>query len=342
MQGNHFVDTQLFKKLTALQDERKASSTPQYTFFDRLRSQIEDSADMEFGYKARLKRRLQVLSNESLNVLVLGSPGAGKSALLSALFGEKDWSRSTYNIQRTELNRVTLWEANLPDYSPESNPLIQELSALLSETDENNTPLVDLVMVVLDASSNNIDDCYLDICRTIMPMMGRNADGRLMVVFNKCDKVAHAIRGEYVKDVMPMDAEIWLDCTAAALRYRLIDNASVQIRPLAFSAEAGESPTARPYNLLKLLARTMETLPEDKSLILFNHVLSRDDDHWREHDNNLIYLQLIENACFDAIHVGAHEGDRFGGQLGAFLGRHGRALGNMVSDEIRSQLGISI
>lgn len=342
MQGNHYVDTQLFKKLSALKDENANSSVPDYTFFDRVLSQVENSVEMEHGYKARLKRRLQVLADESLNVLVLGSPKTGKSAMLSAMFGERDWSRSVNEIQRTELNRVTLWEANLPDDSPESKPLIQELSALLSETDDHNKPLIDLVMVVLDASSSNIDDSYFDICRTIIPMMGRNADGRLMVLFSKCDKVAHAIRGEFVKDVMPIDAEIWLDCTAATLRYRLIDNAGVQTRPLAFSAEAGESPSGRPFNLLKLLARTMETLPEDKALTLLNHVFSRGDDHWREHDDNLLYLQQIENTCFDAIHLGAHDGDRFGGQLGAFLGRHGRALGNIASDEIRSQLGISV
>ncbi|PKF48997.1 hypothetical protein [Enterovibrio nigricans] len=141
---------------------------------------------------------------------------------------------------------------------------------------------------------------------------------------------------------MPLDAEIWLDCTAATIRYRLIHNTGVQTRPIAYSALAGNSLDKRPYNLMKVVARMMVTLPEEKRLLLLNQPFTLGDDYWRDHDDRLLYLQSVENLCFDNLHLGAREGDRFGGQLGAFLGRNGRALGEIVCDALRKQFGISV
>lgn len=344
MQGTDYLNNHLRQSL-ALLKQAHAGQPPSNSLFAAIRADIAERVEMDEGYKARLNRRLDVLSQTTANILVIGAEGAGKSATLNALFGNSQTQESTPvegTIIRQTLNNLTVFQAPLPGYGQNADAAQIELAALLGETDQSGEPLIDLVMVVLDASISNLDDAYLDICHTVLPMMGEKLQQRLMVLFSKADKVASSIRGSRVDEMMPLDAEIWLDCTAATLRYRLIHNTGVYTKPLAFSALGHESPTGRPYNLLKLLARMMAAMPEEKRLLLLNQPLSQGDNVWRDHDDRLLYLQSVENLCFDTLHIGAYDGDRFGGQLGAFLGRHGRALGDILSDRIRLQLGITV
>ncbi|WP_407334159.1 hypothetical protein [Enterovibrio sp. 27052020O] len=346
-------NTTIFRSPLSESGKKPASNTmTNLPFLDAIARQVLASTDMDASYKARIERRIQVLSKNTLNLLIIGSKGAGKSATLRALFGEHDWQADDLNnggsyappaaLRRHELNQFTVWQADLPNGNDPAPQFWSEVGALLSETDTDNTPLIDQVVVVLDAANSNIDDCYLDICHSIVPMLGAMPENRLMIVMNKADKVARHIRGTRANELMPLDAEIWLDCTAATLRYRLWHNTGIQTRPLAYSALAGESPNGRPFNLQKLMVNMLASLPEEKRITFLNQPLTRGDDQWRDHDEKMIYLQSVENICFDSLHLGARDGDRFGGQLGAFLGRHGRALGDIVSDTIRAQMGITI
>ncbi|KXF82626.1 GTPase family protein [Enterovibrio coralii] len=340
------VDTQIFRALMKEDKGDTAKVQPHaLSFFAEVSQHISASTTIEDDYKIRIQQRIAALSSESLNILMVGAENVGKSTTLSALFGEHDWTNDAPNksmIVRNDLAQLTLWEARLPSDSDNPQQATNELGSLLSESDEQGRPLVDLVLVVLDATSNNLESCYRDISDTLVPMLGRQTENRLMVLMNKADKVAQNIRGTASNQLMPLDAEIWLDCTAATIRYRLIHNTGVQTRPIAYSALAGDSPANRPYNLMKVVARMMVTLPEEKRLLLLNQPFTQGDDYWRDHDDRLLYLQSVENLCFDNLHLGARDGDRFGGQLGAFLGRNGRALGEIVCDALRKQFGISL
>ena len=126
----------------------------------------------------------------------------------------------------------------LPSESAKPEQADCEISALLSETTAEGLPLVDLVLVVLDASSANIDNAYLDIQRTLIAALGEHAEQHLVVLMNKVDKVAQIIRGEDVEEMMPLDAEVWLDCTSAAIQFHLRENAGIHITPVPYSAVA--------------------------------------------------------------------------------------------------------
>ncbi|PML80643.1 hypothetical protein [Enterovibrio norvegicus] len=349
------VDNQVFKTMCVV-DTSNASWKNQkqpLSFFDDVRTRISSNAHMDDAFKSSLTDRLKTLSQSSLNILVVGSQGVGKTATLTQLFGQHDWDhdaiQSSSALIRHELNQLTCWEGLLPSESEKPEQADCEISALLSETAANGLPLVDLVLVVLDSSSANIDNAYVDIQRTFIAKLGEHAEQRLVVLMNKVDKVAQCIRGEDVEDIecieemMPLDAEVWLDCTSAAIRFHLRENVGIHITPLPYSAVAVQKGDAvRSYNLIKLMARLMVALPPEKRLMLLNQPLSQGDETWRYHDERKIYMQSIENLCFDALHKGARDGDRFGGQLGAFLGRHGRALGDIVSDGLRKQFGTSV
>ncbi|MFL7025741.1 hypothetical protein BCS58_15840 [Enterovibrio norvegicus] len=343
------VDNKVFKRGRFVDASHASGTSPKQrlSFFDDVRARISGHAHMDDAFKASLTDRLKTLSQSSLNILVVGSQGVGKTATLTQLFGQHEWDhdaiQSSSLLIRHELNQLTCWEGLLPSESEKPEQTDCEISALLSETAANGLPLVDLVLVVLDSSSANIDNAYVDIQKTLIAKLGEHAEQRLVVLMNKVDKVAQCIRGEYVEDMMPLDAEVWLDCTSAAIRFHLRENVGIHITPLLYSAVAVQKGEAvRSYNLIKLMARLMVALPPEKRLMLLNQPLSQGDETWRYHDERKIYMQSIENLCFDALHKGARDGDRFGGQLGAFLGRHGRALGDIVSDGLRKQFGTSV
>ncbi|MGF1769552.1 hypothetical protein L4D06_19485 [Enterovibrio makurazakiensis] len=347
MQFDNPVNTKIFRTLVS-QTHHDANQKTLATlpFFEEIREKVAACSDMDASYKSRIHQRIRDLSDQTLNLLVIGAKGVGKSATLKALFGEYDWQteppEEAQKVSRHQLNQMTIWQAQLPSEIESAPHQMNEVGALLSETTESGEPLIDRVIVVLDAASNNIDDCYLELCHTLIPMLGTMTENRLMILMNKSDKVARHIRGTSVNETMPLDAEIWLDCTAATLRYRLIHNVGVQTRPISYNALAGESPSGRPYNLQKLLASLLENLPEEKRLLLLNQPLTLGDEQWREHDDKKVYRQSMENLCFDGLHLGARDGDRFGGQLGAFLGKHGRALGNIVSDALQEKMGVTV
>lgn len=194
MQMENNVNTQIFRAL--LNSKNKDDALPvrphALSFYSEISQHVSASNTIEEDYKIRIQQRITALSSATLNILMVAR-NVGKTSTLSALFGEHSWSETEKNqhlITRHELAQLTLWEARLPSDSADPKRMTAELGSLLAENDELGRPLIDLVLVVLDTTSNNLEDCYRDISDTLVPMLGRQTENRLMVLMNKADKVA--------------------------------------------------------------------------------------------------------------------------------------------------------
>jgi GTP-binding protein EngB required for normal cell division len=125
---------------------------------------------------------------------VVGPTGSGKSSTINALFGQNvatvgtGFDPETQVITEYKLENLTLWDCPGPGDNPERDEANErDMAAKLKETDENGELIVDLVLVVLDASQRDMSATYLLLENMVLPILGEEAERRVLIGINKID-----------------------------------------------------------------------------------------------------------------------------------------------------------
>ncbi|MDD1793789.1 hypothetical protein L4D06_19480 [Enterovibrio makurazakiensis] len=319
------------------------------TVFSRqLAMDISHSSLLDEFKKATLQLRLHELEAQSLNILFAGPQGVGKTATIKALFGDdlvgdalsEQTASNSLEVSRYEKGGLVVWDYPGHTGHAEQDALLDmQLGATLTECDGDGTPLIDMVVVVLDAAERNLNSGYRLICEVIVPALGDQFDSRLVVGLNKVDAASYGYEWDFAMDTPSPEVEIWPESTASLLRHCMLDESGLEIAPVCYAAEfARKDDIARPFNLLKLVNEMVSKLPIEKKLMVFDAPLNNKTMAWHESDDRINYLVQMENNLFDLIYEGAKDGARFGGLLGAYLGKQGRELGYLVRRNVRRTL----
>ncbi|KXF82627.1 GTPase [Enterovibrio coralii] len=317
------------------------------SFSRQLALEVSQSSLIDEFKKAVLQLRMHELEGHPLNVMFAGPQGVGKTATIKAMFGEAFTASGeldvTTGILRYQAGELVVWDyPGLSGNKDHDKLLEMQIGATLSENDADGNPLIDMVVVVMDAAERNLNDGYRLITEVIVPALGSEFDNRLVVALNKIDVASYAYDWDFVMDSPSPEVEIWPESTATLLRHCLLDESGLEIAPVCIAAElTRQGESTRPFNLMKLMAAMLEKLPAEKKLTLIDTPLNQQSLAWFDGDDRRNYLAEVENTLFDSLYEGSKDGSRFGGLLGAYLGKQGRELGYLLRRNLRKSFNLA-
>lgn len=256
----------------------------------------------------RLSRLIKV-RDKKVNIILVGATGSGKSSTVNALFN-MDVAKvgvgvnpETDLITSYELENLTIWDTpGLGDGVKNDEAYNKMLVDKLSELDKNGDPLIDLVLVILDASSKDLGTSYDLINNVIIPCLGEDKENRVIVGLNQADV---AMKGKHWDSEKNEPDEVLLDFLkkkAESVQDRIKEGTGLNIKPVFYCAgykEDGEDQ-CKPYNLTKLLYYIINSIPREKRIALAENI-NTDKDNWLFDDEEKEYKDDIKSSIWDSI-----------------------------------------
>jgi hypothetical protein len=205
---------------------------------------------------------------------------------------------------------------------------IKKIAAKLLETDAQGQPLIDLVLVLLDAGSRDLGTSYQLINEVIIPHLGDDKS-RIIVAMNQADQ---AMKGRGWDHDRNQPGPILIDALetkVASVKQRIFDATGVNIQPVYFSAgykDPFTGETQAPYNLSKLLYLIVKQTPQQKRVVYADKI-SQNEENFRSDDRQQDYQRETSKSIWDSVVSGATRGAEVGG---AIYGTTGRVVGAVL------------
>ncbi|WP_077387979.1 DUF3944 domain-containing protein [Helicobacter bilis] len=235
------------------------------------------SDDLEEEQKIALATKIMGQLKVKLNILVVGATGVGKSSTIAAIFKNgknfvkigTDSKPQTQNIEKFVIsNNITLWDSpGLGEGEEKDKKHKDNIIAKLQEKDKDGNALIDLVLVILDATNKDLETAYKLINKVIIPNMP-NKD-RILIALNKCDCVIDRV--DFVENGRKLtDEQIqYLDSKVNDIQERVKKDTGVDVEPIYYSAGLKKENKLQemPYNITKLLYFITKKTPPIKRLV---------------------------------------------------------------------------
>ena len=249
-------------------------------FFESMESDILN-ANIPEEEKSKLMKNLLNLKKQKINLMITGATGVGKSSTINALFNTEKakvgvgTDPETMEITRYELDNLVLWDSPGLGYGKEADDrYAKNIKNKLYEKDENGNLLIDLVLVILDGSTMDLGTSYELINQVIIPHLGKNKEGRILIAINQADVAMKGKFWDYVNNRPEPQLQKFLDEKIASVKRRIKEGTGVDVEPIYYCAgfkEEGQ-PQTPPYNLAKLLYYIIEHTPKEKRLVYSDKV----------------------------------------------------------------------
>lgn len=316
-------------------------------FLDAMESDIM-SAEIPDIEKNKLMKNFLQLKQQKINLMITGATGCGKSSTINALFNTEvakvgvGVDPETMEITRYDLENLVLWDSpGLGDGKEADNRHAKNIIRKLNERDERGDLLIDLVLVILDAGSRDLGTSYELINSVIVPNLGENKEGRILIALNQCDM---AIKGRYWnfeenKPEMPLIK--FLDEKVVSVQKRIKEGTGIDVTPIYYSAGFKEEGMAQgaPYNLSKLLYYIIKFTPKEKRLSYVDNI-NPNQEIWKDNDDLKNYQTGILEEFGTTIMDCAVNGADIGGEIGSIFGKTGEVLGRVAGGAVGIVVGV--
>jgi len=311
---------------------------PNPNIFDSLQEEVMQS-DLPEAEKNRRLSALLKASSRRVNLMLVGATGSGKSSTINALFDMSvakvgiGVDPETKEIEKYDLGNLTIWDTpGLGDGVKEDKSHIEQIVRKLSETDENGKLLIDMVLVVLDASSKDLSVSYSVINDTLIPCLGENETQRILIAINQSDMAMKGRHWDGENNVPDPTLKGFLTKKANSVKKRIFDATGVSVEPICYSAGYTEDDGDKltPYNLSKLLFYILMAIPAEKRLALVDK-LNEDEENWQFNDDDMDYGEAVKNRFFESLLEGIGEWAEKGAVTGGcIIGIPGMIVGGLI------------
>ncbi len=307
------------------------------------------SSDISDAEKTKRLSRLIRIRSKTVNIMLVGATGSGKSSTINAMFNMEmakvgvGVDPETTTISKFELDNLVIWDTpGLGDGIERDKKITKDIITKLNENNEDGLPLIDMVIVIIDASSKDLGTSYDLINNVLIPCIGNEAEKRILIALNQSDI---AMKGTHwlTDDNMPDDVlKDFLQKKSESIKNRIKEATGLETEPVYYCAgykEEGEEQR-KPYNLTKLLYYIVMMIPKEKRLAIADNI-NENEDNWRYDDKEFDYRsgtkQGFCDTIWDYISDGAEAGSEIGGQI---LGIPGKVIGGAVGGAIGAIGGI--
>ena len=310
---------------------------------DIMASNIPDSE------KTKKLSRLIRIRNKKVNIMLVGSTGSGKSSTVNAMFN-MDIAKvgvgvdpETSIISKFELDNLIIWDTpGLGDGVENDKRITKNIISKLNETDEQGNPLIDMVLVIMDASSKDLGTSYDLINNVLIPCLEKESEKRILIGLNQSDiamKGTHWIAEKNEPDEVLIE---FLKKKADSVQNRIKDATGLDIQPVCYCAgykeEGGEQ--RKPYNLTKLLYHIVIMIPREKRLALADNINS-EEDNWKYDDHECDYRGGTQRGFCDTVWDCISDGAETGCEIGEkILGIPGSIVGGVIGGAVGAIAGI--
>lgn len=272
-----------------------------------------------------------------LNILLAGAAGSGKSSTINAMFNTEvaevgvGVNPETYAVSCYHLDNLTIWDTpGFGDGAEEDTRYSEMIAQKLDEKDANGEPLIDIVLVVLDASSKDLGTSYQLINDVIIPHM-KGRERQILIGLNQADM---AMKGKHwdvernAPDEILMD---YLQKEAVSVGDRICSSTHLYslARPVIYCAGYKEEgmEQCKPYNLTKLLYEIVRSIPAEKRILVADTIRA-DKDNWEHDDCEKDYKEEIKKSFIESVRESIGEGAEGLSWLGEhLLGIPGKGIG---------------
>lgn len=256
-----------------------------------------EEADIDDGDRKLIIEHLSEIKNQELNIMLVGGTGAGKSSTINALFGEnvavvgEGVNPQTDKIEKYSLSKVTLWDTPGLGDSPQNDEIYsKQIVAMLNKDGASGNRLIDVVLVVIDASAQELGTSYHLINDVIIPNIGDKR--RVLIALNQCD---FAMKGKYWDrntNTPKPRLEDFLREKSISVSNRIRESTGVEVNPVYYSA-------LYKYNIAKLFFYLLDSTPDEKRLNLIPQ-MNKDVRVWDNNDDNIDYKRSINKAAIES------------------------------------------
>jgi len=269
--------------------------------------------------------------------MLVGATGAGKSSTINALFNMSvarvgiGVDPETKDIQKYELSNLTIWDTpGLGDGVEEDKESINQIVKKLSEVGDDGNLLIDLVMVILDASSKDMGSSLEIINNVLIPCLGENNENRILIALNQSDM---AMKGRNWNHELNAPEDTLLDFLkekVKSVKRRILNASGVEVESVCYycAGYTNGEEKQNPYNLARLLYHILMAVPSEKRLVLVDN-LNEDDENWESNEDD--FTTSIKNSflssLFEDVSIGVEKGAVIGG---CALGLPGAVAGALV------------
>lgn len=317
------------------------------SIYELLEEDIMNSTLSASEKNERLSRLIRMREKKA-NIMLVGATGSGKSSTINALFNMEvakvgvGVDPETACISSFTLDNLTIWDTpGLGDGVKSDKDYNEMITRKLSEVDADGSPMIDLVLVVLDASSKDLGTSYELINNVIIPCLGEDKDGRILIGLNQADI---AMKGKHWDSEKNEPDEVLLDYLkqkSKSIQNRIYEGTGLSIRPVFYCAGYKEDGVeqCKPYNLTKLLYYIIKSIPKEKRLAFADNI-NANEDMWLHDDKEENYKEKVKKGFFESIGDCMAEGAETGSEIGGtILGIPGKAIGFVIGGAVGAVKG---
>ena len=239
---------------------------------------------------------IQEFKTTKLNILLVGATGVGKSSTINALFSKTKINElklatigegvqpETKNVQDYHLGDITIWDTpGLGDTEEADFVHKQNIEHILNRKD-NSVPVIDLIIVIIDATNKNLTTTINLINNILIPNLGKDAKKRIIVALNKIDMVKSGQYWNNNKNEPDDILNTYLTKMQDDIKSRIYDSTNLILRPIIYSA-GNNFINQKPYNLLCFINTILKNLPNEKRKIILTST-NKKESNWQYNNDN--------------------------------------------------------
>ena len=306
---------------------------------------MPDEAEIE----ATVQEMLQQMDDKFVNLLIVGATGSGKSSTVNSLFNMSvakvgtTANPETKDISSYVLGNLTLWDTpGLGDNEDADAEYARQIALKLDEINDDGALLIDIVLVVLDASSKDMGTSIRLISETILPHLHSEQGQKILVAVNQADMAMKGNHWDYIANKPDETLKEYLEEKTESVRRRILESTGVEVEPIYYCAgyTDDDGTQRKAYNLAKLLYRILKAVDSEK-VFAFAGNINEDEEMFESNDDEENYGKRIAETFGDIFSQCVDDGVEKGGLAGGMIaGVPGLLVGMVIGGLFGGVVGL--